>query len=303
MIKRKQADLYPEFHVTFVKNKKIADVTPVSLTDLGFMNDVTYPQQSIDELPNEIAIEMEAEFIYLIEELLPRDIQDLFYKIGLEPRPAYWKLFERAANDLGLERYTNPNDNKFNQFVSHTQDGIIERFDMGWTLSEIYENTCVTKTMMNDVAYEARKPEKSVQDAWNYIETEIAIFRQNLEYERNVTVTMEKGLEYTFDFMLYREGQPVLAVQIDDDLDFLMAIDLKLQNENKERYQELCYREKYCEEHQIALLRLNENEYYWNDTSQGKLISKTIKDPSFAKKHDEEMITILQEDVEDDENC
>lgn len=300
MIRRKRPDLYPEFHVTFVKDKKIADVIPVSLSDLGFANDVAYPDQPIDEIPKEIVIAMEEEFIYLIEELLPRNIQDLFYKMGLDPRPAYWKLYEMAANDFGLERYTNPNDNKFNQFVTHTQEGIIELFDMGWKLSEIYENTCVTKTMIVDTAYSAKKPQESTQDSWGLIDIEVALFKKNLKYERNVTMDISDEYDYIFDFVVYESEKPILAIQLEFRDDFMMMIDTELQESEKECFEVVQIRDRYCEEHHITLLRLLEDEYFWNDVSWGKLIYKTMKDPGYAKKHDDEIITMIQEMEEDD---
>lgn len=302
MIRRKRPDLYPEFHVTFVKDKRIAEVTPVSLTDLGFANDVAYRDQPLEEISKEIALAIEEELIFLIEELLPRNIQDLFYKIGLDPRPAYWKAFEIAGNDLGLEKYTNHSDNRFNQFISHSQDGITELIDLGWTLTEIYENTCVTKTMILDVVYDNKKPINSRHQAWQKLDIEAALFKQKLEYEREVTLAISDKYSYTFDFIAYKSRQKILAVQLDDYIDFLMEVDTEYSETNAERYAILKAREQYCMEHNIILLRLEEDEYMFNDVSWGKLIYKVLSDPTYARKHDEEVVAMLREmaDCEDD---
>lgn len=299
MVRRRDGERYPEFHVTFVKDRRIAEVTMVSLADLGFANDVAYPQQPINEIPKDIAIAIEEEFIFLIEELLPRNIQDLFYKIGLDPRPAYWKFFEIAGNDLGLEKYMNLNDNRYNQFITHAQDGILECIELGWKLSEIYENTCVTKTMIMEVVEDARRPVHCKNAAWEHIEIEAAIFKQNLQYERNVKVSIDDSMESTFDFLAYRDGMPVLGVTIELNADFIYYPE----SGSPEDYEEICRiqnrRAKYCKDRNITLLRLNEDACFWNDESWNKIVSMALKDSSFAKRYEEEIITLLKDEVED----
>ena len=115
------SDLYPQFHVNFIKKGSVNDVAPVALADMGFTEDVDYRDQLLEELPKDRKEVIVAEFMFLIDRLLPRNIQDLFYRIALDPRPAYWKAFEQAVNIMQLERYADHNKSNYGQFVDHVQ--------------------------------------------------------------------------------------------------------------------------------------------------------------------------------------
>lgn len=82
-------DFYPDFHVNFIKKGSVNDVPPVALADMGFTEDVDYRDQPLEELPKDRKEAIVAEFMFLIDRLFPRNIQDLFYRIALDPRPAY----------------------------------------------------------------------------------------------------------------------------------------------------------------------------------------------------------------------
>lgn len=145
-------DLYPQFHVNFIKKGSVNDVAPVALADMGFTEDVDYRDQLLEELPKDRKEAIVAEFMFLIDRLLPRNIQDLFYRIALDPRPAYWKAFEQAVNIMQLERYTDHNKNNYGQFVDHVQKGIMDMIEEGMSLLDIYDSTCVTKQMLIETA-------------------------------------------------------------------------------------------------------------------------------------------------------
>lgn len=146
------SDLYPQFHVNFIKKGSVNDVPPVALTDMGFTEDVAYRDQPLEELPKDRKEAIVAEFMFLIDRLLPRNIQDLFYRIALDPRPAYWKAFEQAVNIMQLERYTDHNQSNYGQFVDHVQKGIMDMIEEGMSLLDIYDSTCVTKQMLIETA-------------------------------------------------------------------------------------------------------------------------------------------------------
>ena len=146
------SDLYPQFHVNFIKKGSVNDVPPVALTDMGFTEDVAYRDQPLEELPKDRKEAIVAEFMFLIDRLLPRNIQDLFYRIALDPRPAYWKAFEQAVNIMQLERYTDHNKSNYGQFVDHVQKGIMDMIEEGMSLLDIYDSTCVTKQMLIETA-------------------------------------------------------------------------------------------------------------------------------------------------------
>lgn len=146
------SDLYPQFHVNFIKKGSVNDVPPVALTDMGFTEDVDYRDQPLEDLPKDRKETIVAEFMFLIDRLLPRNIQDLFYRIALDPRPAYWKAFEQAVNIMQLERYTDHNKSNYGQFVDHVQKGIMDMIEEGRPLLDIYDSTCVTKQMLIETA-------------------------------------------------------------------------------------------------------------------------------------------------------
>lgn len=146
------SDLYPQFHVNFIKKGSVNDVPPVALTDMGFTEDVDYRDQPLEDLPKDRKEAIVAEFMFLIDRLLPRNIQDLFYRIALDPRPAYWKAFEQAVNIMQLERYTDHNKSNYGQFVDHVQKGIMDMIEEGMSLLDIYDSTCVTKQMLIETA-------------------------------------------------------------------------------------------------------------------------------------------------------
>lgn len=146
------SDLYPHFHVNFIKKGSVNDVASVALADMGFTEDVDYRDQLLEELPKDRKEAIVAEFMFLIDRLLPRNIQDLFYRIALDPRPAYWKAFEQAVNIMQLERYTDHNKSNYGQFVDHVQKGIMDMIEEGMSLLDIYDSTCVTKQMLIETA-------------------------------------------------------------------------------------------------------------------------------------------------------
>lgn len=89
MANLKSREFYPDFHVNIRKDGRVNGVEPVTLTDMGLPYDLDYPEQPVGELPKKLYENFVEEFIFLIDELLPRDIQDLFYKATLDPRRAY----------------------------------------------------------------------------------------------------------------------------------------------------------------------------------------------------------------------
>ena len=82
----KPRDFYPDFHVNIRKDGRVNGIKPVTLKDMGLPYDLDYPEQKVGDLSKEQLENLVEEFIFLIDELLPRDIQDLFYKATLDPR-------------------------------------------------------------------------------------------------------------------------------------------------------------------------------------------------------------------------
>lgn len=142
---------YPNFHVDFVKGQRIAEVQTVLLKDMGFPYDLESKDTEYKSLDSKMVARLEDEFMYLIEELLPRNLQDLFYIVGLEPCQAYWKIYEGAVRRLQIPRCENHNNKDYGKFIGYVEDGIKDLYRKGYTFTEIYESTCATKDMISEI--------------------------------------------------------------------------------------------------------------------------------------------------------
>lgn len=199
-------DFYPDFHVNFIKKGSVNDVPPVALKDMGLSDDVDYRDQPLEELPKDRKEAIIAEFMFLIDRLLPRNIQDLFYRIALDPRPAYWKAFEQAVFKMQLARYTDHNKNNYGQFVDHVQTGIMDMIADGMSVQDIYDSTCVTKSMLTETADALYMGDYSSQDhaRWQIIPIELALFgMKDVTYSFNEEMT---------EFQIKRGNNDSLAI-------------------------------------------------------------------------------------------
>ena len=199
-------DFYPDFHVNFIKKGSVNDVPPVALKDMGLSDDVDYRDQPLEELPKDRKEAIIAEFMFLIDRLLPRNIQDLFYRIALDPRPAYCKSFEQAVFKMQLARYTDHNKNNYGQFVDHVQTGIMDMIADGMSVQDIYDSTCVTKSMLTETADALYMGDYSSQDhaRWQIIPIELALFgMKDVTYSFNEEMT---------EFQIKRGNNDSLAI-------------------------------------------------------------------------------------------
>lgn len=144
------------------------------------------------------------EFYFIIKTLLPRQLSDIYYSFDIEPNPAHGVFFEMASEGLELQRHTDRSKNNYGQFVSHTQDGVKKRILSGETFQSIYQSTCATKTMINEVFSDTSRAEceGNGQDR-DYRRLENALFRLSKQYSYALTET---------GFMVYEQDKAVLEV-------------------------------------------------------------------------------------------
>lgn len=141
------------------------------------------------------------EFVYLIETLLPRQLSDIYYSFDLEPNPAYGVFFDLAGASLGLERYSDPGDTRYGQFISHVQDGIKKRFAAGESVLSIYDNTCATKTLIKEaLSYAPRNIFQAI---------DLALFSLSKQFSYRM---MERKEENEPDFVVWKNGEKVLNI-------------------------------------------------------------------------------------------
>ena len=236
-------DFYPDFHVNFIKKGSVNDVPPVTLKDMGLSDDVDYRDQPLEERPKARKEAIIAEFRFLIDRLLPRNIQDLFYRIALDPRPAYWKAFEQAVFKMQLARYTDHNKNNYGQFVDHIQTGIMDMIADGMSVQDIYDSTCVTKSMLTETADSLYMCNYSSQDhaRWQIIPIELVLFgMKDITYSFNEEMT---------EFQIKRGNNDSLAiilVSYEDYFDIDCVIDI-YDDEDYERWDASCKLEEYID--------------------------------------------------------
>lgn len=293
MANLKPQAFYPDFHAKIRKDGKVNGIEPVTLKDMGLPYDLDYPDQVIGELSKELYENLVEEFIFLIDELLPRDIQDPFYKATLAPRRAYWKLFEEAARRMQLLYYLNCHRTDANGDYGNIKAGIEYFLREGRSMTDIYLNTCITKEMLLDVVDWSIGPELvSDERIRRLLYVELVLFKSSkYNYERLVKLT---GCPIDIDLVLYNmEHLPILIVMVFDsdiDCDDLLTPDHKLKNGKPTEYDLMLDNihqvEQYCKENEISFLTFtfNDTEALYSAGALGKIIRESINNPQYSKK-------------------
>ncbi len=277
---------YPNFHVTFVKDKRIAEVTPVRLKDMGFPCDVE-KEAKFGDLDKETSNNLIEEFIFLIEETLPRSIQDLFYKIGLDPCDVYWKAYEQAVKKMQLEVVEDHCDRRYGQFVDYVESQVVARIDGGMLLHDIYETTCTTKTLIMNVAdtyYQYIEMTDANPERWILMPVEMAAFKRNYKYKLQESIPDDNEI---YNVVIYDKNNAVLAVKY-------VGIDYYIEGDEDALV---------FESNHVPVLTVDYDEVF--DVEDGPYISTTINNVikggvEAAKSHNINRMRHLKEREEDD---
>ena len=261
---------YPDFHVKFVKGQRIADVKTVMLRDMGFPHDLPDRDAEYKTLDQQLISQLEDEFMYLIEELLPRNLQDLFYKVGLEPCHAYWQIYEGAVRKLQIPRVENHNDSDYGKFIGFVEAGIEKLWRKGYSLTEIYECTCATKAMISE-------------NSPNHIDR-ILFEQKDYRYSRGFFVD---GVLY--DYAVSREDKIVLLIRCVDTEELLAS--------NRDEYE----LKNYAGANQIPVLIVDTYESLCSD-SLGKDIGMALRNPAYVEEYNRRITGEFDVDEFDMEN-
>ncbi|MDD7147619.1 MAG: hypothetical protein PUH86_04735 [Lachnospiraceae bacterium] len=292
-------ELYPDFHVTFTKKAKINEIPAVSLSDLGLPYDVDFKEQKLEDLPKETKDAIIYEFVFLIDKLLPRDIQDLFYRIALDPIPAYWSAFEQAADLMQLERYDNHEQaNQKGQFVNHVRQGIRDLIEEGHTLQEIYDSTCVTKDMVRRTACEGFSKDYASNNRarWDAMEVEVILFGvKDIHYK--VQVALEDNIA---DFCVYEDGRITLAIQCITD-----SVYLTPENRNDDSIEAIDRLILYCHDHSIPLLLIDDEELedFEFPHRLTNVMNQAIGNKEYCDTHNEKRKSYIREERDSEGLC
>lgn len=210
------------------------------------------------------------EFIFIIEKILPRHLSDIYYSFDIEPNPAHGVFFDLAAMKLDIPQYTDQTKNNYGQFISHTANGVKQLILNGESFQSIYNNTCATKTIINEV-FRSTKQDILIASGQSIHQRQIenAIFGLSRQY----TYAMNEGrFEQPFDFMIYEDGNALLAILYlaESQVDRLNEFDVAVRIE-------------HCS---VPLLILD-----YAEVSRGHIssaIRNAIKDCEYAARHKEE---------------
>lgn len=292
-------ELYPDFHVTFTKKAKINEIPAVSLSDLGLPYDVDFKEQKLEDLPKETKDAIIYEFVFLIDKLLPRDIQDLFYGIALDPIPAYWSAFEQAADLMQLERYDgHEQGNQKGQFLNHVRQGIQDLIEDGLTLQEIYDSTCVTKDMVRRTACEGFPKDYAWNNRarWDAMEVEVILFGvKDIHYK--VQVALEDNIA---DFCVYEDGRITLVIQCITD-----SVYLTPENRNDDSIEAIDRLILYCHDHSIPLMLIDDEEMedFEFPHRLTNVMNQAIGNKEYCDTHNEKRKSYIREERDSEGLC
>ena len=231
------------------------NMTAAELT-AGFRSNCIFDLEASDA---ETLIE---EFVFIIKELLPRQLSDVYYSFDLEPNPAYSIFFDLAAEKLNLQKYDVWDDPRYGQFVSHTEEGISKRFEAGESLISIYQNTCATKEIIKDTI--SKTPHNT------YDAIEVILFSLSKQYSY---IRKKENSDEPADFYVYKDGAKILNII------FLSQLEYDHIDDYEQYLSELALDDD-------PLLVLDHYEYYSEYFS--KVIRKALKDPEYIQVHSEE---------------
>lgn len=244
------------------------------------------------------ANEILEEFIFIIEKLLPRHIQDLYYFLGFDTRPSYWLFFRLAAKKVGIYGHTNAEKNASYNYV---QKGIAKYILAGVSLKDIYKYTCATKTMIKDTV-----ENMSFQDEQDYEKCKIEkiLFGiKDCDYKRDIsfddfTAVTGNSFDVTYNFAVYYKGEFLFLIEY-IGVDYVLQLSEDFETIQK-NYQS---KREYCRVLNIPLLRIDFGEFE-EEMEETHYISteirNAIKYPKTIEKHNfEREVEIIYNRIED----
>lgn len=238
------------------------------------------------------------EFIFIIEKLLPRHIQDLYYFLGLDTRPSYWLFFRLAAKKVGIYGHT---DKEKDAAYNYVQKWIAKHISAGVSLKDIYKYTCATKTMIKDtVESMSFNNEQSYE---KYKIEKILFGIKDCDYKRGISFDNFKAVtgntfDAVYDFAVYYKGKFLFLIDyigVDYILPYRKDFEMIQKNYQSKR--------EYCSAANIPLLRIDVLEFE-EEMEETHYISteirNAIKYPETIEKHNfEREVEIIYNRIED----
>ena len=210
------------------------------------------------------------EFIFIIEDMLPRQLSDIYYSFDIEPNPAHGVFFDLAVKKLGIPKHTDRMQNNYGQFISHTADGVRQRILNGEPFQSIYTNTCATKTIINDAFLSLSNDAVMASGQISHQRRiEHAIFGLSRQYTYEISIDQ---FARSFDYIIRENDKDVLAI-------------LYSAEEQMEGLNDLA-KEVHLNHNSVPLLVLDYAELENGHIST--TIRNAVKDHGYAAIHNEE---------------
>ena len=228
------------------------------------------------------------EFVFIVNELLPRQLSDIYYSFDIEPNPAHAVFFDMVAKQMGLVRYTDRNKNNYGQFISHTANGVCEKIRRGESLLSIYETTCATKEIIKASYSEVMRNSQNVYTVNAPImKIEAALFGLARKYRYSHATALSHSDE-KFDFIVYEDGTPIIAIDyIGEDVVNRHGFPFVDATSYDDLISRFASKDKLCRANNVSYLQLDVRELE-DGLYIGSLVRDVIKTPAYTKLHREE---------------
>ena len=225
------------------------------------------------------------EFVFIIQRMLPRQLSDIYYSFDIKPNPAHGVFFDIAAERLAIPKQTDRRKDNYGQFISHTRDGAKLRIANGESFLSIYQNTCATKEIVKNAYSDfLNDPHCISTKKLPSRHIEMVLFGLARKYEYRI-YDNPFGMDDTFAFVVYEDGQPGLAIDYCGEKyfdeygrNFIEGYSYdKILGEVKEKHLACCSAA-------IPYLMFDFNELE-SGTYVGSIIRDALKNPATAELH------------------
>lgn len=223
--------------------------------------------RSLFDIDKNLAKKLIEAFVYLIKNIIPRCIQDLFYFVGLDTNGAYWTFFDIAVEYLGLEKYSNHSNNNYGQIKNYPESRIREMILENKSLQEIYDTTCATKTLIKSVIKSMKVKEfNDGQGSKGERLVESILLDLSLIYKREVYFDDFKDVTCAdfngrYDFVIYKYKKPTYVIEFDGEqhFKFIERFHGDIEGFEYQKYKDKI-KDLYCEKKELGILRIAYNK-------------------------------------------
>ena len=224
------------------------------------------------------------EFIFIIENLLPRQLSDIYYSFDIEPNPAHGVFFKIAAERLNLSVGVNDQLLENRKPFTYTATGVEKLIRGGQTFLSIYKSTCATKELIKEAYYRYAETIDFDGDAGALLRIESVLFGLSKKYCYEPKAYLGDDF-VTFDFVVYEGECPVIAIDYFGETDIsICGAPFPCVSAYAELIHQRKSKDRICTAPGIPYLQIDirEAKYARNISS---IVREVLKNPKYAKLH------------------